>query len=453
MNSLTESRRATLVNIAYFAVLIVGFYLFLKYAFWLLSPFIFAFVLAVILQRPVNYLNRKTHVKKGIISVVFVLLFIGIIGGLAVLIGFSAYGEIRDFINYMIGKFNDLPNLLKSLRGIALNLVGFLPESLEKTTSASIQGIYKRLNDYAESGVELNGMLKALGFSFSDISDKITSSSIDIGSIASPIVSTAMKVPSKLISVLIFIIASIFMTSDYNELVNIIKRNSKKETAAKLSTVKRITFTSLKQMCKSYAIIICITFAELFVGLNILRFCGVYDGGYIPLIALCTALLDILPIFGTGTVMIPWAAYNLIIAHNAGMGIGLLILYVMITVIRQVLEPKLVGANLGIHPILTLMGMYVGLETIGVIGMFALPITIVIIKMLNEDGVVHFWGEKRELATEERVSQEKMIKPAVTRIAVGVKRMTRKSAAAGEPEEQTEGEAEAAADAETDENP
>ena len=153
---------------------------------------------------------------------------------------------------------------------------------------------------------------------------------------------------------------------------------------------------------KSYATIIFITFCEVAIGLNILKLIGVYDGGYLVAISIVTAVVDILPVLGTGTVMIPWAVINFF-TGNVGLGIGLLILYAIITVIRQILEPRLVAMNVGIHPVLTLMGMYLGVQLFGVIGIFLLPITFVLLKALNDEGIVHLWGRDRfKKAAEEK---------------------------------------------------
>lgn len=78
------------------------------------------------------------------------------------------------------------------------------------------------------------------------------------------------------------------------------------------------------------------------------------------------------------------------------MGIGLLVLYACITVIRQVIEPKIVASNLGIPPIVSIMGMYIGLQLFGVIGLFLMPITITVIKVLNDEGVVRIWKKEKK---------------------------------------------------------
>ena len=110
---------------------------------------------------------------------------------------------------------------------------------------------------------------------------------------------------------------------------------------------------------------------ELFVGLLLLRV------PYAFLLALLIAVVDILPVLGTGTIVIPWGIITLILG-NFPLGIGLLILYAIITVVRQSLEPRVVGHQIGLHPLITLISMFVGVSLFGFLGLFGLPIAVTV---------------------------------------------------------------------------
>ena len=129
-----------------------------------------------------------------------------------------------------------------------------------------------------------------------------------------------------------------------------------------------------------------ITFAEMFLGLFLLKLIGVYDGSYITIISFVTCIIDIIPVLGTGTVLIPWALYNLIFG-NFGMGIGLLVIYAVITVIRQIVEPKLVANQAGLPAIVTIMAMFLGVRIFGAFGIILLPFTVIILKLLYDEGI------------------------------------------------------------------
>ncbi|HZK39743.1 MAG TPA: AI-2E family transporter, partial [Clostridia bacterium] len=202
--------------------------------------------------------------------------------------------------------------------------------------------------------------------------------------------STAKAVPEIAVAILVSIVACFFMTADFDFVTDFIKRQLPENKRQAVSATKRITVSAIGKLAKSYALILLLTFGEMVVGLNILRMIGLYKSSFLLATAVVVALVDIVPILGTGTILIPWAIYSLI-AGNTGLGIGLLILYAIIYVIRQMVEPKLVAANLGLPPILTLMAMYVGAKLFGFIGLFLLPLTIMLIKIFNDEGLVNLW--------------------------------------------------------------
>ena len=116
-----------------------------------------------------------------------------------------------------------------------------------------------------------------------------------------------------------------------------------------------------------------LTFIEIFIGLSLLRV------NYALLVALLVAIVDIFPILGTGTILIPWAVFALV-SGNVGLGSGLLILYGVSLIVRQVLEPKIVGNSIGLHPLATLAAVYLGIKFTGFLGIFIGPIVALCIK-------------------------------------------------------------------------
>ena len=121
-----------------------------------------------------------------------------------------------------------------------------------------------------------------------------------------------------------------------------------------------------------------ITFLELLAGLYILRI------KYAPLLAALISVIDILPVLGTGTVLVPWAAAELL-ARDTAAGIGLLVLYAVITVIRNFAEPKIIGKEMGINPLFTLLAMFIGLKLFGFAGILLLPITLIVVVKYYKD--------------------------------------------------------------------
>lgn len=380
---ITEKRKATLINITYYTVIIALFYLFMKYAFGLVAPFIVALAVAILLQKPLRIISKKTKIKKNILGAVAVLLIISVLISLIVLVGYRLFVEFKGFGEYVMSKMSDLPALIRSAEDWILARLTVLPDSLEKTVADSVMGIVDRL--LLVSQEETTGVTQT------------SESGFDLSFLATPLgglLSTAKQIPVVFAGIFMGIIACFFITCDYDKFRVLISENISREHEAAIVKTRRILGDILGKMLKSYATLIFITFCEVSIGLNILKLFGVYGGGYILVISIITAIVDILPVLGTGTILIPWAIFNLF-TGNIGLGIGLVVLYVLITVIRQIIEPRLVAMNVGLHPAITLFGMYMGVQLFGFLGIFILPITFVLVKALNDEGIIHLWGMDR----------------------------------------------------------
>ena len=128
-------------------------------------------------------------------------------------------------------------------------------------------------------------------------------------------------------------------------------------------------------------ILFLLTLAEIFIGLSVLKV------KYSFLLSLFIALIDILPILGVGSVLIPWAIFE-ILTKNMRMGLGLLILYGVVLIIRQIIEPKLISKGIGIHPLAAVVSIYAGLRLFGIVGMILGPFAALLIKNLIESASV-----------------------------------------------------------------
>lgn len=198
------------------------------------------------------------------------------------------------------------------------------------------------------------------------------------------------NIPSVLISIVIGIISWIFFTKDYNYIVRFIQNQLPESKKNLLVEIKQVFSKTILKMMRAYGLIMLITFIELVIGFSVLSATGIMKNSYFLWIAAGIAIFDILPVAGSGGILIPWALFSLILS-NYKQAIGLLVIYGIISVIRQYIEPKIVGDSLGVHPILTLMGLYFGLKLFGFIGMFIVPITIMTLKAFNDAGRIQIW--------------------------------------------------------------
>ena len=387
-----EKRRSFIINTV-FVVIIVGlFYLAIKYALGIVWPFVVAFFLAMLLQRPVNFLSTKTPLKRGISSVIMVLFVLVIVGSILGLIIGRIVIELKGFFDYLLIKMEDAPAFVDQIQAWLSDTFSFLPKSLHESIMTATENFLNRL-----MGIEAKASADAI---------KAESSGIDFSLLSSPLGAvwgTAKQIPMIAVGVLVCVVSCCFMTTDYRTLRDmILSQLSQKRQSAVIRT-KQVTFSTLGKMGKAYSIILFVTFMEMLLGLSFLKLIHVYDSGYIFAIAFITAVVDIIPVLGTGTILIPWALWSLF-TGDVGLGIGLLVVYAIISVIRQVIEPKLVASQLGLPPFVTLMAMYIGSQLFGFVGLFLLPITIMLLKVLNDEGVIHIFKKKAPVVEEVNVS-------------------------------------------------
>lgn len=392
-----EKRRRTIINIVYFALIVAIGFLVVRYALSVCLPFAIAFVFAAILQKPKNFLIKKAHFKNGAAAGLCVFLAIFIVVALVSLVGVRVFDEIKGFAAYISAQLKNLDEVVNNIETWLMNLISSLPEFLSKTLKESASDLFSNIREYlaGESKNLSSSITSSIGskFQFSWITGPL-----------SGVISTAKQLPSILLSILISIIACCFMTSEFAEIKAFIVCQFPEHRRKDLSRAKHILRTSLGKMGKAYLLIMLVTFIEVSIGLTVLKLVGVFSSAYIMLIAAGTAVVDILPVLGTGTVLIPWAVYSFI-TGNIGLGIGLLVLYGVITVVRQIVEPKLVAGQLGLSPIVTIMALYLGLKAFGVLGMFVTPILVIMLKLLNDEGIIKIWKSPAKLKAEPGAEQ------------------------------------------------
>lgn len=197
------------------------------------------------------------------------------------------------------------------------------------------------------------------------------------GSVLSIIGSTAAFLPNALLSTAVVIIATYYFAIDRVRVNCFFLSLFPKKSRPILKSAKDVLANTVGKYLRAYGLLFLITFAELLLAFVII---GV---DYAFVLALLIALIDFLPVLGTGTVLIPWGIGTLI-AGNYGLGLGLLITYAVITVVRQIIEPKIVGKFIGLTPLAALASMYIGLQLMGIVGIFVFPIAAIILKRVLE---------------------------------------------------------------------
>ncbi len=339
----TDKQREFLIKSVFYLTVLLFAYIILKLLSGPLLPFAFAVIITVLLQRLVVFVSYRFKIRKKAASVAAVLAVYVLAGCLLSWIGYALYRQLNKLIT-------ELPNYAERVSGIIDSIsekingyVGSLPEGAEnfvgKLPSAAADSVVNGLAEY-------------------------------VATLAKNI---AAGVPYVILSVVVMIVASAYFAKDYDEICRYLSEKLPKKVTKSLVFIKNDLLSNLSSMLKGYAFIMLMTFVELFIGLTII------GSEYALVIAAVTAVVDILPIFGSGTVLIPWAVLSALFG-NVKKSVSIAILYVIITAVRNFIEPKVIGKSLGLHPLVMLASVFIGLKLFGAAGIVILPLFTIVLK-------------------------------------------------------------------------
>ena len=351
-------KKTFIINAFFIAIIVILGYLTIKYLLAWLMPFVIAFLIATILQKPVSWISRKIRVKKSIVAVFVTLLTVLVFMTLIWLLAYNGINSIVDFFKSLPVWFQEkAPSVVRALEDQLKGLLEGLPSEWE-----------------GQINTGLNNVLHTIESSLTSFSGKAVRW----------VAGMATKLPGILMSTIISIVALFFISVGYDTIKNSFKHHIPLKYRKLVSNVWNTSGRTLAKMLQGYVLILLITFVELSIGFSLLWV------DYPILIAAVTALLDILPVLGTGTILIPWALISILLGEIPK-GIGLLVLYAIITVVRNIIEPRIIGARIGLHPLVTLVAMYLGLHLFGVVGMLLLPLIVILMKGIRSSGALEVW--------------------------------------------------------------
>jgi sporulation integral membrane protein YtvI len=324
-----------------------------------IAPLLVAFLISWILSRPVGFLRRKLNGKhKVVLSICSILLVIAVYAvviAIATLLGLELLSKAREMIT-------KLPEFLSERIFPALEQFANWLEKVFSTTDPSV-------TEFAT---------ESLSSFFNSASEWVSKMS---GKFIGAASSFALKTPKFIITVLVTIIITVYLTLDFKKITSFISKQLPDKANQVIESARNFTKGTITGFGKAYSVIIFMTFCELLIGMLILR---VKDP---VIIAFIIAIVDILPVLGTGTILIPWALIALIL-RDYKMAIGIFVLYIIVMTVRNTVEPKLVGETTGLHPIVALCSMFIGISLMGFLGMFIVPIIVAIVKHLNDTGII-----------------------------------------------------------------
>ncbi|MCL2368681.1 MAG: sporulation integral membrane protein YtvI, partial [Oscillospiraceae bacterium] len=196
--------------------------------------------------------------------------------------------------------------------------------------------------------------------------------------------SVASAFPRFFLFTLTYVISALFMSISYPQVTAFLLRQIPNRFHERARVFGQDLIRTLVKWCRAQMKLIGVTFVLLTIAFFIL------DISYGIGLAALIALIDALPVFGTGTVLIPWALFSLL-TGDFHLGVGLALTYGLVSITHSVMEPRFVGEQLGLHPVATLMAMYLGFRLVGVLGMITFPMVFILVKQFHDQGHIRLW--------------------------------------------------------------
>ncbi|MEG0370931.1 MAG: sporulation integral membrane protein YtvI [Clostridium sp.] len=330
-----------------YTLLFVGFFSTIKYT----LPFVLAFIIAYATRPLTGILKRRFNMSSGLSSLLSTLLSFALITLILTLLIIKVATESRD--------------ILLSLPSININdITSYFMANLD-----NIKHFYESLDPTIIDQVK--NQIASIATQFINI----------IGLLLEKLVKLAMSLPLIFMVVLVTLLATFFISKDLTAIENRCLSALSPSGKDKFKNIWSESNRMLFQYIKSYGIIIFITFLLTWIGFGILRV------EYSFMLSLLSGFLDILPILGIAAVYFPLAIYYWIIGDHV-VAIIILVLYAAVTIVRNIVEPKLVSSSLNLHPVAVLAAMFIGLQAYGLLGMIYLVFLMICYNILKKVNIL-----------------------------------------------------------------
>ena len=347
-----EKQRAFLVRTAYWAVWAVLLWLGVRYLLRWLLPFLLALALAAAVEPVIAWCRRRMGLKRGFTAAVVTIAVTGAILALAAVIVWQLIRQAAELLGQLPGLLAGLPGMTEDLQ-----------QRLEDFCAACPQGLRSWLEEVPA----------LLGTRAAGVAQRASGACITL----------AAALPGVFLFCGTTALAVFFTAGSYPRVMAFFRRQLG-HRLDRARGVKANLLSTLGKWCRAQAILLGVTFCQLLAGFLLM------GQRYALLLAAVTALVDALPVFGTGTVLLPWAAVCLL-AGQAPRAVALTALYAVISAVRSLLEPKVMAAQAGLPPLAALAAMYAGFRALGVAGMILLPMALLFVKQLHDEGYVGLW--------------------------------------------------------------
>lgn len=329
-------------------LIIIGIYIGSKLAVFYM-PFLIAFAISLIVEPAIKFLMKKTNLSRRMSSIIiFIIVF-------SLIIGSITWG--------IVSLVSESTNLLQTLNIYIDKAYAQIQEVVGKMSITRISISSNISNLFQDASTDI--LFKISGW----LTEFLTK-----------FINVITSIPTIAIYTVITILSLYFMCTDRIYILDMMEHHMPSKWVQKIAIHIKEISKSLGGYLKAEVTLILVSFMISVVGLYILKFVGM-NVKYPLLIALAIAFVDALPILGAGTVMIPWAIASAL-NGDLRLGIAVVVIWIIMSVVRQIMEPKIVSGKIGIHPIFTLIAMYTGFKVIGVFGLLIGPIVLIILKSI-----------------------------------------------------------------------
>ncbi len=311
----------------------------------LLAPFLIALLVAWLLHPPVRWLQKRMGVSRKTLTMAVVFLCYASLSGALYGLCYILFVQARSLVENWATIRQSLLDVFAVLSTYLSNLAGILPDAF----ATSAEDLIIKLLDWAQAILP-----SALDASLGGAGNLVT------------------QVPSFAIALVVFVMASYFITADYPRLRFLATDRLPGSVREFGSNFRRIFREAFGGYIKSQIILSLGVFVILALGFSII------GQSYGLLLAILFAVLDFIPIIGAGTIMVPWSLVDIAMGDYRG-AIGLLVIWGIIVLFRRLAEPKILGDQTGLSPILSLVGIYVGMRLGGVLGMVVGPLLLLVL--------------------------------------------------------------------------
>ena len=319
----------------------------------LFAPFLAALATAAALNPPVRWLQRKMGWSRQLVTLLLLLVLVGTLGAAIGLLGYAAGQEVMALARNWDGLVAAVRGVLDQLEGMLSQLLVLVPVQFHSP---------------------LAGLMDGLGEWLGTVTHSLLDGALDYTT------HKAMGLPSFVIALLMFVMATFFLAADYPYLRTRAAGVLDEGTARFFNQLRVTALGAFGGYLKAQLLLSVGVFFILLAGFLITR------QPYGLLLALALAVLDFIPLVGAGTVMVPWALISLV-TRNYPAAIRLIVIWGIIALFRRVMEPKFVGDQTGLSPVASLVSIYVGMKLAGVLGMILGPILLLIVRNLSEMGM------------------------------------------------------------------